>query len=249
MKFSTYLTEISNSNYKKEITKDECIKLLTQLYKNKDNLPKYIYRGMDSKSKILLIEGKKGNRVSRNTSNHYTKIIDYNIHKLNKDYPLRSKSIIASTYKYTADHFGELYYIIPFPDTIIGQCEYDDLWSTEITMGTTTRSINLWNNIWQEAEIFDYIDNADELADAIIKIVETYETTKKKHHFKVYHIFKNVKDIKDEVNTAYSIDNLNMTFGTLSTLKLGGDNEVWIGDKCIAIHEDEIENIIPFIGK
>lgn len=65
--------------------------------------------------------------------------------------------------------------------------------------------------------------------------MDDYKVTKDKEVDYLASIFKGVKDIKAEVEEAYSIENLQMSFGTMAELNFGGDNEVWIGGKCIAI--------------
>lgn len=250
MKFSDFLIEAASGQYIKQISEKELLEMLTDLYKSHDNLPRYIYRGMKDIGDYAIVQGDLGSRISRNTTNHYTKIIDNNIKSINKDYPLRSKSIICSTSRETASNYGPVVYvIIPYPDTIIGKCPSDDIWRSKLKIGKLTAPIPDWNKIWNRVGITDAIDNVDELANAIIKVLDDYKVTKDKEVDYLASIFKGVKDIKAEVEEAYSIENLQMSFGTMAELNFGGDNEVWIGGKCIAIKVQDVDHVLPFIGK
>src|SRR5574343_115834 len=188
MKFSDFLIEAASGQYIKQISEKELLEMLTDLYKSHDNLPRYIYRGMKDIGDYAIVQGDLGSRISRNTTNHYTKIIDNNIKSINKDYPLRSKSII-------------------------GKCPSDDIWRSKLKIGKLTAPIPDWNKIWNRVGITDAIDNVDELANAIIKVLDDYKVTKDKEVDYLASIFKGVKDIKAEVEEAYSIENLQMSFG------------------------------------
>ena len=79
MKFSDFLIEAASGQYIKQISEKELLEMLTDLYKSHDNLPRYIYRGMKDIGDYAIVQGDLGSRISRNTTNHYTKIIDNNI--------------------------------------------------------------------------------------------------------------------------------------------------------------------------
>lgn len=142
------------THYRKAITnQDEIIKLI----KEKCDIKNYLYRGFEANDDYYIIDGSKGKRASKNTTNYYTQILDYifkNDSKY-KDYPLRSESIICSTSKNTASHYGETYVILPFKGVDIGYIGSNDMWETYIHIGEYDFQIMQWNRIFEEMGISD----------------------------------------------------------------------------------------------
>ena len=138
MKYSDYIQILAEAKidgsgeYYQRIDAAKFIELFREHCKNYD--PKYpIYRGSsDSHGAYGVVEGQKGGRKSQNTKNYYTVIFDKIIASQNPKYPLRSKSIIATTYKDYAAKYGSLYNIIPFDNVLIGIVPDKDIWGIEI---------------------------------------------------------------------------------------------------------------------
>ena len=142
------------TNYRKKIdNEDEIVKLI----KDKCDVKNYLYRGFEDEGDFYIIDGSKGKRTSKNTTNYYTVIID-EILKTGanyKNYPLRSESIICSTSKKTAEHYGKLYVILPFKGVDIGYIGTEDIWTTDIEIGDFDLKINQWNRVFEFMNISD----------------------------------------------------------------------------------------------
>lgn len=97
-----------------------------------------IWRGMRNHSEaIVTIDPTTGRRISNNTSNHYTVLIDNSPYF--KGWPKRSKSLVCSTgYKYAAGYnYGPgsgLYAIFPYDNVKIAVCPGQDIWDTDVNL-------------------------------------------------------------------------------------------------------------------
>lgn len=240
-----------SEGYKSELTEEKAIEIIKTKCKNVD-VNKPLWRGMKYEKDFYLIEGQKGSRKSANTSNHYTLIID-EILKSDFSYaPLRSKSIICSTNQRYASNYGLAYAIFPFDDVEIGQCEYDDIWYTNIYIGGYEETIKDVNSL------FKYVSNNPESYEEIVKdIVFDMEHNERDDWEEItLHIADRYiddhgedefeKSDKDDVveYVLYSMYHpehaLGMKFGTYKELEIDemekdDSFEVWFGGKCIAI--------------
>ncbi len=117
------------------ITKEEADELIATKHKKAYKSNSYIYRGVYDYGDYAYIEPEKSKqlRISANTSNYYTLILDNSGNW--KKYPKRSKSLICSTSYKTAEMFserGSVYRVLPENDSNIGICPKNDIWGTEI---------------------------------------------------------------------------------------------------------------------
>lgn len=86
-----------------------------------------IYRGTEENlSGVLNTTQLK--RDSANSNGYYNWWLDNSPDW--SEYPKRSKSIIASTDKYTADNFDTVYFIVPSDKCKIGMCSKSDIWGS-----------------------------------------------------------------------------------------------------------------------
>jgi len=69
-----------------------------------------------------------GSRVSRNTENYYTLIVDHD--EAWSDYPPRSASIICTNKTNVASGYGTTYVVLPEGDPLIGICSSLDYWDS-----------------------------------------------------------------------------------------------------------------------
>lgn len=102
-----------------------------------------IYRGIGDagNTPFLFIDPKKHVRISANTTNIYTALIDGTPSW--KNYPKRSQSIICATEKYNAESYGGLYTVLPVNGYRIGVCPKDDMWRSFIkTIGVSAYELN-----------------------------------------------------------------------------------------------------------
>ena len=127
MKFKQYLTE----GRSRSIRFDEAINILktkcSKAIKSHKHSP--IFRGVRdrfSDDVISLIKPKDHTRVSANTSNIYTLLIDDM--KSWKQYPNRGQSIICTTDREYSRVYGETYVIFPYDGAKIGVTSSIDFW-------------------------------------------------------------------------------------------------------------------------
>lgn len=181
-----------------------------------------IVRGMNTfKKGFGIIHGEAGGRESRNTSNHYTVILDA---VLPKDYPKRAKSIICANWKgrYHAKNYGTLHAILPFDGVKIGVCPEDDMFGTEVTLGNKTQAISRWNSFYYNQDITDSSYKA--------LISDFKDVLKRKDLFGL-----DENTIAQTIAEAYVKPFKLATTKTAEIYNDGGPHELWIGGKCIAI--------------
>lgn len=246
MKFKEFLNEnsYSDGNYKQLITIDEAKKLLNTHCKNMDFNEPY-WRGMSNGASSYILEGSKGNRKSINTSNHYTIIIDDILQSKDKNYPLRSKSIIcANNYNLnTAVQFGEkVYAIFPYDNTIIGATSKEDIWFTSIKLGKFNGKLDAINDLFKFAGI-----EATSIKDITHQIELLFDKKPRDLDYlqkKLIKHFDNKESIYDDLIKAYSPDSMNFTFGNSNIInKIKGPRELWFGGKCIAIEYNTFKEL------
>jgi hypothetical protein len=112
---------------------DDAIKLIKQHCKSALSAYKskaMVFRGLESDwtSFSKFVQPSKFNRVSANTNNIYTLILDNA--NLWAKYPKRSKSIICSTDPSRADSYGHLYIVFPKDGYKFGVCPKSDIWES-----------------------------------------------------------------------------------------------------------------------
>lgn len=135
MRLKHYLREgEAGSEYEKEgrkvpMTDDEAKAFLHRHCKKAlESTP--IYRGTTTleKNAAFFIQPSKFQRQSRNTSNHYTLLVDGSPEW--KDYPKRSKSVICTSDEYYARHYGQAFRVFPVDGSKIGICPSSDFWGS-----------------------------------------------------------------------------------------------------------------------
>lgn len=249
------------TGYKNVITEEQAIELIKKHCKNVDP-QKPLYRGMKSKygEYYYMIEASKGNRVSANTSNHYTLIID---HLLGNN-PLRSKSIICTNdLKYTYI-YGDAFVVFPYDDVEIGKCEYDDIWINKVSFnGVISGDLPDVNDILQE--VVPSPKSYADIVNGLAKFLDDESNADKKGDIgKLYDAFKDMwsdwddgeewsdvdkKDVVEGVlEQVYDPEHsLGMEFGTYKELEideLDTDHEFWFGGKCIVIENNTYKKML-----
>lgn len=131
-----------------KILKTECSDVKWMMH-----VEKFIYRGDSSTQENLAdgyatIDTSKSVRVSQNATNVYTLILD-NIHS-RRDFPKRSKSIIATTDRLNAENYrgssSGILYLFPYNTAKIGFVNKEDMWETSISLfGSEYESIKFMN--------------------------------------------------------------------------------------------------------
>jgi len=107
--------------------KKQCSSALSAMRKGKE-----VYRGVGDasvgKSDFIFIKPTGSDRVSANTHNLYTLVIDGSS-KWAK-YPKRSKSIICTTDYNNANNYGRTFIVLPKNGYTLGICPTEDMWAS-----------------------------------------------------------------------------------------------------------------------
>lgn len=217
------------AGYKTDLAAEEAWDLLNKHCKDAlKDLNRPIVRGMTNMGTGFgIIHGEAGERRSRNTSNHYTVILD---EVLPKEFPKRSKSIIcANWYGMThADRYGTLHAIIPFDGVKIGVCPYMDMWDTEITLGGETGSIPGWNYWLKKVGVTENMSFNE-----MVKTMEAHNGGDSDYEW----LKKIQGNVREELIKAYTKPFKVATTANSNIYNADEDaREVWIGGKCVAIN-------------
>jgi hypothetical protein len=92
--------------------------------------PINIYRGINTVhvNKLIYGDSRTIERVSANTENYYTLIIDNFLPEWNR-YPKRSKSFICTSDLDDASCYGTVYQVYPLNNPLVGVCPTSDFWN------------------------------------------------------------------------------------------------------------------------
>ena len=142
------LLEYIETQRGKTISKIKAEELLNTKHSKAFNSKTPIYRGVHGYGDYVYIDPSKAKspRVSANTYNYYTLIMDNS--NVWKKYPKRSHSLICSTDERYASDFGdgETYSIFPQNNASIGVCPGSDIWGAgfykDHNFGTIVDHIN-----------------------------------------------------------------------------------------------------------
>jgi len=121
---------------------------------------KVIYRGMDFRDSYYHIDPKTGTRISANTSNEYTLIMDNDPRW--KEYPKRSKSLICTTSTRKTNAYGNTYMVFAKDGSRYGVCPTEDLWQSFSTFkGMSMASVNNYlRDLGEETGVVEFDDMA-----------------------------------------------------------------------------------------
>ena len=190
------------------------------------SLEEPIVRGMTDSGPYIQLHGEDGERKSRNTSNHYTLILD---EVLPPEFPRRSKSIICASYdNYNhAEEYGELYAILPYNGVHVAWTPADDMFYTPIQIAGRSDSAEGWNRKFRQMEIPDtsYAD--------IITALTKYRDTGMVSGTPYQSWVEDVEDFDAEFREAYDEP---FDWSTTKNPRWNdGEYEMWIGGKCIGV--------------
>ena len=215
----------------------------------------YLYRGFETAkydtNDFFIIDTKKGKRSSKNTTNYYTVILDniFDTVPSYKYFPKRSESIICTTSKMTASHYGTPYVILPFKETILGSVTEDDIWRKDVTINGYTFKINEWNDIFEAMDLEeDYRSFVNKLeilvADAVQDFKDTVETEYYEEHGNDKDYDATEDDIKDYIDNIYDFDTGYSVEEITDFLHDDKNNASIAAVKIFGLDSDKVESII-----
>lgn len=142
----------------------------------------HVYKGMktyfsdSSEGNFYKTDPKLSTRKSRNTTNHYTILMD-NL-PVWSAYPKRSKSLVCSTDYWVASGYGRIYAIIPKQGAVFGVCSRSDLWSS---FWNNDYSLETFNRMFEDIPCPSYTEflqgvlaNQTEIAKRFLASTELY---------------------------------------------------------------------------
>lgn len=207
-----------------KIAREQCGQALT-------NPHCVIYRGTHSGSEhpYEILHGEAGERMSANTTNHYTVILDHVLGK--RGYPKRSASIICSTDEGKAEQYGTVYRIFPFDNVVIGVCPTFDIFHTFVDLDGSRKPIYQWNDSFDDWNISD--SSWEDFLESAVK--------SKMPEFRG----KTKQEIESMITLGYAVKSgFNTTTPNQMKKFPKSDRELWIGGKCLAIREDKFEEFM-----
>jgi len=124
MKFKNFL--LLEDNRSKPIDREEAERIInTKCKASLKGTP--IYRKVLLKDNFYIVDPSKFVRKSANTKNYYTLLIDYILPEW-KNYPKRSRSLVATTSEKILASVFYKFQVFPFDGSKIGVCPKDDIW-------------------------------------------------------------------------------------------------------------------------
>jgi hypothetical protein len=238
----------------KQLTLDEIIKHLQTGFSDcawmvQINLP--FYRGEPKyvTDAYAMTDSSKGKRVSQNTSNFYTLILDN--HPGRKQFPKRSASLICTTSERTARGYdNHPLRVIPGNAAKIGFVNEPDMWHTNISIFGDTFKIENLNSRWQRLGLSENNWNDWKKFDKKLKSGDP-DSVKKFMDVFSYADEGDEKVFLESILKAYSATETGHTYHAaknLSSSMFAKNTEVWIGGPCLVVHEHAWEQLRDAFG-
>jgi hypothetical protein len=206
-------------------------------YKNN----KRIYRGVYMDENAYLVKPGEHTRVSKNTYNTYTLLID-NSKKWAK-YPKRSKSIICSTAITGTSGYGQAFVVFPKDGYKFGVCPTVDMWDSfnahlKVMLNGFNESLELLLRRLHIDDHIDYLRKYADLLEICRKIDLAVENTQEDFMSEMswtskYHKFGNFLDLLeylfDPEDNGFKLEN------DISKMN-SNEREVWTDSDCYLIN-------------
>jgi hypothetical protein len=250
---------IDTNTRSKVIDRNQAINIITEKCYNFSRNGISIYRGMLNNDDYLYIKPTDYVRISQNTNNIYTTIIDNSPYW--KEYPKRSKSIVCSTNFYTSEQYGDIYIVIPFNNSNWGVCSSNDIW---VSFDYIRNVLNFYNMEDFNLIIGNMISkeklptDQNELLDILKNInyeniiIDNYSDIEFNNLEKtIYNLLKDYNNLYDLLIdiTKPDINKFElMTYDKLNIYKeYYVNNEIWTDSECILIKYDLFNKLIDSI--
>ena len=229
-------TEISDELWAIRQIKSHCGNALKALKNNK-----FVWRGASGSGYFRFVQPKNFNRISANTTNLYTLIMD-NTQKWSS-YPKRSKSIVCATSRSNSSGYGDhVYIVLPKDGYKFGVCPDSDMWgSFDNTINANMDYFNtLFDRYIDEMDISDKFDDTKiESLKLICHKLDMILNNEQKHNTSTFHwvseykgdFFKLLQDLIDPNKNGFKIihDIMNIP---------NGDHEIWTDSDCYFMSPD-----------
>lgn len=197
------------------------------------------------------VQPSKHSRISRNTQNYYTLLMDNSSRW--KNYPKRSKSIIARTDSFKTSGGSMYYLVIPTDNSKIGVCPEYDLWFS--FKSTFDKSMNYFN-VQVRNIIHHYMDHKLEKAPSekvffgLLKNIDEFKRDTKVsddakwelNDFELWQRWYNTdKPFIEVLENALDPNKNGFDHTTWPDKNLPVGKEVWTDGDCLLIRADDAE--------
>lgn len=218
-----------------------------------------IWRGVGNISRSGVVDTTKLNRQSAQTNGYYNMWID-NADTW-REFPKRSKSLIASTNRHTAEGYGELTLLVPADNAQIGICPAGDMWIS-IMFPTLNLNLNDFMEYLPSVLVGEEPNNWEELElrtkrTTIEDVIDTERTTK---NSEVQQFAEGLVQLMKKEQSANVFDcleelldpNINgFSFTTAAAFSPSiQDREVWVSGQVLQIDmaDDDLIDVFEFLG-
>ena len=200
-----------------------------------------IWRGFKSLTQpFFYLDPSKGERMSQNTTNHYTSLMDNSPYM--KGWPKRSKSFIASSGTSYAGAFGNPYMIIPFDGVDIAVCPETDLWQTPVSIPELGKKYSRGDSHRDLSDLNDWLYNTLGFSSARFEDMVTMSKTEEFAKNVAYYISPDVDPSKVIPALQKALSPQKTGFRLMSIAEYAQERpknkEVWFSGPCYAISID-----------
>ena len=211
--------------------------------------------------RMMMVDTSATMRMSENTSNYYTVILDG--HPGYSKFPKRSRSFIAATNEHVAFGYAEkAYALIPFNGTKIGVVGSPDIWDLRVKLFGESLLIEHANSVFQRLDIIPTVAGFKAFAkklksgdhEAIIAVRKAVATLNRSalnrdKHLSLEELDERINPIVNDfwghILEVYSPAALKLTAATTATISHDiAVSEVWVGGKCLCISSAEWADLV-----
>lgn len=183
------------------------------------------------KNRLTFLDATSSYRETKDEPNYYTMILDYLFRTKFPQFPLRSKSLIATTNKEYTRTFGPTNLIIPFDDDKIGCANDDDIWSVRLNFTESVSFLDFTKSLGLASSEYRLpTDNIDEFFSALDKGI-------KENKFKNPNIPITIPT-KSQIIAAFT-EVIEHKFRACKPASFDNPGEVWFGPKAVSVPFDD----------
>lgn len=201
---------------------------------------KGIQKSFNSKnSNFYLTDPSKKIRKSRNTQNYYTLLLD-NLPSW-EGYPKRSQSLICTSSYSKATRYGEVYIVLPFNNSQIAICPYNDIWNSFPLLISSLGYFNAMfnNHVIPDKNYIDFIGLCFTMKNYLIR--DFKDQAKHELMSQLISLFKKAnspKDIENAFNKIFDPIKNGFTKGKIGNIEIPLNREIWTDGKAYLIKLD-----------
>lgn len=246
MKYKDFIFEsISETERKKELDLDECVKIFKEHCKKYDVDKKPFIRGYNGKSDYMIVQGDVQKRSSRTKKNHANIIIDQNIMDVDKTYPRRQYSIIFAgqkSHEHVLNFGSRVYNVIPYDDCKFAYCEGEDLNYIEMP-DMDDMPFGAATGLSRYLDMNDISD--DDFETIAMECLHSIEDEYSMDRFKkLFHGCTTLNDVTKRLKELLPLNKLSIKFTNDVYKVYDTDYEVWTNGKCLLIDSKHYDGFL-----